>query len=317
MSSDGRLAVVAVGGNSLITDAHHVAIPYQAEAAAVTAGYIATMVAEGWQVVVTHGNGPQVGFILRRSELGQPEVPPIPMNYATSNTQGSIGYMFQRSLLNEFRRRRLAARPATLITQVLVDRDDPDFQKPTKPIGPYMTEATAHKRSSEQGWTVVEDSGRGWRRVVSSPRPMEILELEVIRHMVADGNVVICCGGGGLPVYVDDDGDLTGIEAVVDKDYTSALLAQGLDADLMLISTAVEKIAIHFNTPEQRWLDTMSLAEAREYRAAGHFAAGSMGPKVTALIDYVAATGGTGVVTNPPNLPRAVAGQTGTRIVRG
>ncbi len=317
MSAAGKLAVVAVGGNSLITDAEHVAIPYQAETAAVTAGYIATMVAEGWRIVVTHGNGPQVGFILRRSELGVPEIPPIPMNYATSNTQGSIGYMFQRSLLNEFRRRRIDSRPVAVITQVLVDREDPDFQRPTKPIGPYMDEATAHKRTSEQGWTVTEDSGRGWRRVVASPRPKEVLELEVIRDLVQAGSVVIACGGGGLPVYEGRDGDLQGVEAVVDKDYTSGLVAQGLDADLMLISTAVEKIAINFNTPQQKWMDQMTTTEAREYLAARHFAPGSMGPKVEALIDYVAATGGVGVVTNPPNLPRAVAGKTGTRIIAG
>ncbi len=307
--------MVAVGGNSLITDADHIAIPFQAETAAVTAGYIATMVAEGWRVVVTHGNGPQVGFILRRSEIGIHEVPPIPMNYATSNTQGSIGYMFQRSLLNEFRRRRLDARPVALITQVLVDRDDPDFARPTKPIGPHMDERTARKHSSEQGWKVVEDSGRGWRRVVASPKPREILELEVIRQLVERGNVVIACGGGGLPVFVQDDGNLKGVEAVVDKDYASALVARGLGADLMLISTAVDGIALDFNTPQERWLDRLTVAEARRHLADGHFAPGSMGPKVEALIEYVAATGGTGIVTNPPNLPRAVAGETGTRIV--
>ncbi len=316
MTSDGRLAVVAVGGNSLITDAEHIAIPYQAETAAVTAGYIAQMVSEGWRVVVTHGNGPQVGFILRRSELGAPEVPPIPMNYATSNTQGSIGYMFQRSLFNAFRRRRIDARAVTLVTQTLVNQDDPDFLRPTKPIGPHMTEENARKHAREQGWAVTEDSGRGWRRVVASPRPKKIIELDLIRELVSENTVVIACGGGGLPVYYDDKGDLTGIEAVVDKDYASSLVAQGLDADMLLISTGVEKVAIHFNTPQQQWLDRMTLSEARRYTAEGHFAAGSMGPKVQALIDYVAATGGEGVVTNPDHLSRAVAGKAGTAIVR-
>lgn len=315
MTAPRRLAVVAVGGNSLIVDADHVAIPYQAETAAVTAGYIAQMVAEGWSVVVTHGNGPQVGFILQRSELGKHQVPTIPMNYATSNTQGSIGYMFQRSLLNEFRRRHLDCRPVTLVTQVLVDHDDPDFHRATKPIGPFLDEATARLKTTEHGWNVIEDSGRGWRRVVPSPRPTEVLELEVIRDLVERGSVVIACGGGGLPVYIDENGDLRGVEAVVDKDYTSSLVAKGLGADLLLISTAVEKIALHFNTPQQRWLDSMTLSEARLYLKEGHFAAGSMGPKVEALIDFVAATGGTGVVTNPENLPRALAGETGTRVV--
>ncbi len=314
MTDDGKLAIVAVGGNSLITDAEHIAIPDQAETAAVTAGYIAQMVAEGWRVVVTHGNGPQVGFILRRSELGQHEVPPIPMNYATSNTQGSIGYMFQRSLTNEFRRRGLAKRAVALITQTMVDRDDPDFERPTKPIGPYMDEATARKHAANEGWKVIEDSGRGWRRVVASPRPKEVLELDVIRELVDTGTVVIACGGGGLPVFVDEQGNLKGVEAVVDKDYASSLVAQGLGADLLLISTAVEKIAVHYRTPQETWLDRMTLSEAIRYNAEGHFAAGSMGPKVEALIDYVAATQGKGIVTNPQNLPRAVAGETGTVI---
>lgn len=315
MAAPQKLAVVAVGGNSLIVDADHVAIPYQAETAAVTAGYIAKMVAEGWSVVVTHGNGPQVGFILQRSELGKYEVPTIPMNYATSNTQGSIGYMFQRSLLNEFRRRSLDCRAVALVSQVLVDRNDPDFRRPTKPIGPFLDEETARLKEKEHGWQVMEDSGRGWRRVVPSPRPTQIIELEVIRDLLAQGRVVIACGGGGLPVYLDDDGDLKGLEAVVDKDFASSLAAIGLGADLLLISTAVEKIAIHFNKPEQRWLDSMTLSEAKRYLAEGHFAAGSMGPKVEALIDFVAATGGTGVVTNPENLSRALAGETGTRVV--
>jgi carbamate kinase len=315
MSAPRKLAVVAVGGNSLIVDADHVAIPYQAETAAVTAGYIAQMVSEGWRVVVTHGNGPQVGFILQRSELGKREVPTIPMNYATSNTQGSIGYMFQRSLLNEFRRRSLDCRSVALISQVLVDRNDPDFRRATKPIGPFLDEETARRKERQHGWSVIEDSGRGWRRVVPSPRPTEVLELELIRQLVAAGSVVIACGGGGLPVYVDDNGDLRGVEAVVDKDYASSLVAKGLGADLLLISTAVERIAINFNTPEQRWLDSMTVTEARRYQAEGHFAPGSMGPKVDALIDFVATTGGTGVVTNPENLSRALAGETGTRVV--
>ena len=315
MSDRDRLAVVAVGGNSLITDADHVAIPYQAETAAVTAGYIAEMVASGWRVVVTHGNGPQVGFILRRSELGQPEVPPIPMNYATSNTQGSIGYMFQRSLRNELSRRDLETEPVAVITQALVDKADPDFAKPSKPIGPYLDEATAHRRSSQQGWKVIEDSGRGWRRVVASPRPRRILELEIIRRMVAAGDLVIACGGGGLPVFIDGNGDLRGVEAVVDKDYSSALLAKGLKADLLLISTAVETISLHYNTDRETPLRQLTVSDARRYLAEGHFPAGSMGPKVEALVDYVTSTGGTGIVTDPENLLRGLRGETGTRVV--
>ena len=310
-----RIAVVAVGGNSLIVDADHASIPYQAEAAIQTAHQLAELIAAGWNMVVTHGNGPQVGFILRRSEIGQHEVPPIPMNYATSNTQGSIGFMFQKALGNELRRRRIDRRVVALVTQTLVDRDDPAFRDPTKPIGPHLDEATARKRAAEQGWTVKEDSGRGWRRVVASPFPQAIVELPVIRELALGGTVVIACGGGGLPVIEDEDGDLQGIEAVIDKDHASSLLARELNADLFLISTAVEKVAVHFNRPEQRWLDRLTLSEARAYLRDGHFPAGSMGPKMQAMIDYLEATGGRGIVTHPHYIARALDGDAGTVVV--
>ncbi len=312
--SAGQLAVVAVGGNSLITDHEHTAIHDQSQAAALSAHHIAAMVAAGWRVVVTHGNGPQVGFILRRSEIGMHEVPPIPMNYATANTQGSIGYMFQRTLHNEFARRGIARPVATVLTQTLVERDDPAFADPAKPIGPHLDEATARRRAAEQGWAIREDAGRGWRRVVPSPRPRAILELRVIRSLVASGTVVIACGGGGLPVVRDAAGDLQGVEAVVDKDHASSVLAQEMGADLLLISTGVEKVAVRFNRPRQRWLDRLTLAEARAYLAAGEFAAGSMGPKIEAVIDYLEGSGGRGLITDPPNIARALAGETGTWI---
>ncbi len=315
MRPGNHLAVVAVGGNSLIADGDHTSIPYQAEAAARTARQIAAMIAAGWSVVLTHGNGPQVGFILRRSEIGKHEVPPIPMNYATSNTQGSIGYMFQRSLANEFRRRGMNRRVVTLITQTLVDLDDPAFYHPAKPIGPHLDEATARRRAAEQDWTVKEDAGRGWRRVVPSPLPQAIVELDVIRDLAAGGTVVIACGGGGLPVVRNGVGDLVGVEAVIDKDHASSLLARELGADLFLISTAVERVALNLNRPNQRWIDRMTVSEARAYAAEGHFAAGSMGPKVQSVIDYVEAGGGRGIITGPTYLERALAGETGTLFV--
>jgi carbamate kinase len=314
-SPKDRLVVVAVGGNSLIVDQEHVAIPFQAENAAVTAHYIADMIAAGWNVVVTHGNGPQVGFILRRSEIGKDEVPPIPMNYATSNTQGSIGYMFQRSLRNEFRQRGLDRHAVTVITQTLVDREDPAFHDPVKPIGPQMDEETARRHADEQGWVVKEDSGRGWRRVVPSPLPEAIVELPVIRALVEGGNVVIACGGGGLPVYEDENGDLHGLEAVIDKDHTSSLLARELGAELFLISTSVERVALRYQQPDQLWLDRLTVSEARAYHAQGHFAPGSMGPKILALIDYLDETGGKGIITSPPHLAEALDGEAGTVIV--
>lgn len=317
MGSKARLAVVAVGGNSLITDEEHVSLADQSETATLTAHQIADLIAAGWNLVVTHGNGPQVGFILRRSEIGAHEVPPIPMDYATSNTQGSIGYMFQRALRNEFRRRGIEREVVSLITQTLVDRDDPAFEEPTKPIGPHLDEATARQRAAEQGWVVKEDSGRGWRRVVASPLPLAIVELEVIRTLVTQGTVAIACGGGGVPVFEDEAGELQRVEAVIDKDHASSLLATELDADLLLVTTAVEKVAVNFGQPNQRWLDRMTLAEAREHQASGQFPPGSMGPKIQAVIDFVERTGGRGLITDPENLTRALAGETGTTIVPG
>lgn len=315
-SPDRRLAVVAVGGNSLIADEAHVTVIDQLETATATAHQIADMIEQGWNLVITHGNGPQVGFILRRSEICIGEVPPIPMDYATSNTQGSIGYMFQRALRNEFRRRRIDREVVSLVTQTLVDRNDPAFEAPAKPIGPHLDEATAKRRAREQGWLIKEDSGRGWRRVVPSPLSLAIIEIEVIRDLVARGTTAIACGGGGLPVYEDEAGELQRVEAVIDKDHASSLLARELGADLLLITTGVEKVAINFRQPDQKWLDRMTLSEARRYDADGQFAPGSMGPKVRAMIDFVEATGGRGLISNPENLTRALAGETGTVIER-
>jgi len=317
MESKDRLAVVAVGGNSLIADEQHVTISDQSDTATATAHQIAEMIAEGWNLVVTHGNGPQVGFILRRSEIGMSEVPPIPMDYATSNTQGSIGYMFQRALRNDFRRRGIEREVVALITQTLVDKNDPAFDAPTKPIGPHLDEATARQRAAEQGWVVKEDSGRGWRRVVPSPLSLAIIEIEVIRSLLGQGTVVIACGGGGLPVFEDENGELMRVEAVIDKDHASSLLARELGADLLLITTGVEKVAIDFGKPTQQWLDRLTLAEARCHQADGQFAPGSMGPKIQAMIDFVEETGGRGLITNPENLTRALAGETGTVILPG
>jgi len=316
MSASGRLAVVAVGGNSLILDKDHQSIPDQFNAAALTARSIADMVQGGWNVVLTHGNGPQIGFILRRSELSIHEVSPVPMDYAGADLQGAIGYMFDRALRNEFRRRGIARRPVAVVTQTLVDRKDPAFADPTKPIGSHFDETTARRIAGEQGWTVREDAGRGWRRVVPSPQPQRIVELEEIRFLARAGYLVIACGGGGIPVIEDERGDLTGVEAVIDKDLASSLLARDLGADLLLVSTGVEKVAINFNTPQQRWLDRITVQDARRLYGEGHFDPGSMGPKIRALIEFLEGGGGEGLVTNPSNLGRALAGETGTRIVR-
>ena len=315
MQGDSKTVVIAVGGNSLIVDEGRQSIPDQYAAVIETAGAIADLIADGWTAVITHGNGPQVGFILRRSEIALSEVIPVPMDYATADTQGAIGYMFLKALHNHLRRRGIARPVASVVTQVLVDRRDPAFANPTKPIGAFMDAATAQQRAAEQGWIVREDAGRGWRRVVPSPRPQAIVEIDILRQLVAAGVILVACGGGGVPVYQDEAGDLHGVEAVVDKDYASALLANELAADLFAISTGVSQVAVHYNQPGQRWLTRVTTSETQTLYAEGHFAAGSMGPKVRAMLDFLARGGKQGVITDPQNLRRAVAGEAGTRFV--
>lgn len=308
-----KVAVVAIGGNSLIKDKQHTEVKYQWEAVRKTCTHIADMIEQGWDVVITHGNGPQVGFILRRNELAAHEVHTTPMDLIGADTQGSIGYMLQQALDNEFTRRRMGRRAYTIVTQVLVDRDDPAFQSPTKPIGGFLTEEEA-QRFAEEGWPVIEDAGRGWRRVVPSPQPVEILEEDAIRNAVHAGWIVIAVGGGGIPVVRNEKGELRGVAAVIDKDLASSLLARQIEADLFLISTAVEKVAINFGKPNQQWLDHMALSEAQQYLAEGHFAPGSMKPKVEACIQFLEAGGDQALITSPENIARALRGETGTRI---
>jgi carbamate kinase len=310
----GGLAVIAIGGNALIRDRKHESIPDQYDMVCSLAVEIAAMIELGWNVVVTHGNGPQVGFILRRSELSIHEVPPVPMDYAGADIQGAVGYMFVKALRNEFRRRGIARKAVAVVTQTVVDRNDPAFRKPTKPIGSHMEEARAKEFAALYAWTVCEDAGRGWRRIVPSPKPKAIIETDVIRQLARSGYVVVACGGGGVPVIEEESGDLRGVEAVVDKDLASGLLARSLGADALVLPTGVEKIALDFNRPTQRWLDRLTVAEARRHYAEDQFDRGSMGPKIAALIDFVAGGGRFGLVTNPPNVARALRGETGTRI---
>ncbi len=315
MSASGKVAVVAVGGNSLIKDKSHQTVPDQYEAASESMEHIAGMIEAGWDVIITHGNGPQVGFILRRAELSAHELHTVPLDSCGADTQGAIGYMFQKALHNEFERRGQHKQAVTVVTQVLVDRDDPAFNDPSKPIGSFMEETIAKERSEKDGWVVVEDAGRGWRRVVPSPLPVKIIEQDAIQSLIQAGFVVIAVGGGGIPVIEDEQGDLQGVEAVIDKDFASALLAANIGADLLLISTAVEKVALNFNKTDQRWLDKMTLSEARDYYTQGHFGKGSMGPKIQAIIGFLEAGGREALITNPENIERALAGETGTRIV--
>jgi carbamate kinase len=309
------LAIVAVGGNALIKDNQHKTVQDQYAAAVDTMAHIADMIAEGWNVVVTHGNGPQVGFILRRSELSAHELHEVPLDYCGADTQGSIGYMFQQALYNEFVRRKMQKSAVTVVTQTIVDRNDPAFQNPTKPIGSFMDEEQAKMRMEKDGWTVVEDAGRGWRRVVPSPIPLRIVEADAINALIDKGFVVIGVGGGGIPVIETPEGNLVGVEAVIDKDFGAAILASMLKADLFLISTAVEKVAINFNKPNQQWLDQMTAAEARQYIAEGHFAKGSMLPKIQAILKYFDNGGKKALITDPAHIKDALNGKTGTWIL--
>jgi carbamate kinase len=312
--AEKKIAVVAIGGNALIIDKTKKTIPDQFDAIKQTMSHIAGMIEDGWDVVITHGNGPQVGFILRRSELAMHELHPVPLDYCGADTQGAIGYMGQKALRNEFKSRKIDKQAVTVVTQVQVNSDDPAFEKPSKPVGSFLDEATAKERIA-LGQDFVEDAGRGWRRVVPSPLPEHIIEVDAIKELIEAGFTVIAVGGGGIPVVEKENGNLRGVEAVIDKDFASGLLANLIQADLLLISTAVEKIAINFNKPDQKWLDEMTVAEAERYIDEGHFAPGSMLPKVQAIIKFLKEGGKKALVTDPPNIQRALRGETGTWIV--
>ncbi len=313
-----KLAVVAIGGNSLIKDDKRITVEDQEAALRETSTHLVDMIEAGWDLAIGHGNGPQVGFILRRSEIaakveGMHEVP---LDVCGADSQGAIGYELQQALRNEFFKRKINKKACTVVTQVRVDQNDSAFQKPTKPIGSFMDEAEAKRREKEMGWSVVEDAGRGWRRVVASPLPKEIVEFDSVKLFLDAGQVVITVGGGGIPVVDRGDGELIGTAAVIDKDFASSLLAQSIKADLFLIATAVEKVAINFGKPDQKWLDKMSLAEAKAYLEEGkHFAKGSMAPKIQAAVWYLENGGREALITNPENIGRALKGETGTRIV--
>ena len=311
-----KLAVIAIGGNSLIKDSRHMSVLDQYRAAGETAHHIAGLIADGWRVVITHGNGPQVGFILLRSELAKDVLHQVPLESCVADTQGAIGYQIQQTLENELRRRRMKQPVATVVTQVLVDRADRAFKDPSKPIGPFYSAAEAQLHAEQDGWTLKEDAGRGWRRVVPSPKPLAIVEEPVIRELLKRKIVVIAVGGGGIPVVKKKGGLLQGCAAVIDKDAASALLAAHLEAGLLVISTGVDKVALHYGTPEQVDLGRITAAAARRYLKQGHFAAGSMRPKIEAALYFLQHGGRHVIITQPHLLEEAVAGNNGTHIVR-
>lgn len=310
-----KTLVIAIGGNSLIKDAQHMSVADQYAAVVETVRHITDLLERHYRIVLTHGNGPQVGFILLRSEHSRGILHQVPLDSIVADTQGALGYQIQQALENEFRRRHLKKSVATVVTQTLVDRQDPAFAKPSKPIGQFYSREEAEDRMRVEKWIMVEDAGRGWRRVVPSPQPQRIIESEVIRHLAKDGYVVIAAGGGGIPVVADEQGILSGTAAVIDKDLASAVLANEINADILVISTAVEQVCLNFGKPGQQSLRTMTVIEARRYIAAGHFQPGSMLPKVQACIQFLENGGREALITCPKALSSALDGHTGTRVV--
>lgn len=311
-----KLIVIAIGGNSLIEDPKNVTIESQYEAARKTATHIARLIKAGHRVVIAHGNGPQVGYVLLRSEYSRSILHSVPLDSCVADTQGAIGYQLQMALKNELAALGITdANVATVVTQVEVSDDDPSFGKPTKPIGSFMTAAEAEKREAEDGWVCTEDAGRGYRRVVASPKPVSIVEIETVKALLDNKVVVIAAGGGGIPVVRDKDGMLSGREAVIDKDLAAALMAKALNADLFVISTAVEKVFLNWGKPNQKALETITADEAQTYIEEGHFAPGSMLPKVEAIVDFVRSTGNMGLITDPANLYGALYEGKGTKVV--
>ncbi|MDD3377834.1 MAG: carbamate kinase [Candidatus Riflebacteria bacterium] len=314
MTTNGKVAVVAVGGNSLILDKDHQTVADQYDAACKTMVHVADMIEQGYNVVLTHGNGPQVGFILLRSEIARSQIHDVPLDSCGADTQGAIGYNFQMALGNEFKKRNINKPVVTVVTQVLVDKNDKSFKNPSKPIGSFYSEEEAKERIAKDKWEMVEDAGRGWRRVVASPLPLEIIEENAIKALTEKGFCVVAVGGGGIPVVKDENGMLKGAAAVIDKDFASSLLASNINADVFIVSTAVEKACLNFGKPDQKSLDKVTVGELEKYCEEGHFKPGSMLPKCQAIIKFIKNGGKHAIITNPENLAKAVKGEAGTHV---
>ena len=311
-----KTVIVALGGNLFVSDATHQSVPDQYRAAERACGHIMPLLRDpDLRLVVTHGNGPQVGFILRRSEIAAPELHQVPLNSCVADTQGALGYQLERALRNELRRHRLPRSPAAVVTLVLVDRDDLAFRHPTKPIGAFLSKERAEEHRLKDGWDVAEDAGRGWRRVVASPTPKAILDLEAVRCLLDAGFVVVAAGGGGIAVIEEPNGDIYGASAVVDKDLASSLLARQLNADVLVITTHVEKVCLNYGKPGQKAIDFMTVTEAKRYIAEGHFESGSMLPKVRAVVEFLEGGGKQAVITDPENIAAALEGRGGTHVL--
>jgi carbamate kinase len=307
--------MVAMGGHAFMQRGEPGSVTDHLRNAEAICGSLMTLVEREYNLVITHGNGPQVGNLLLQTELTQDTLPPMPLDVLVANTEGFLGYVLQQALLNHLRRREIKRYVVTMITQVLVERDDPAFQNPSKPIGPFLTKAQAEERRDRLGWKIMEDAGRGWRRLVASPRPTRVVQRLMIRDSARAGHIVVACGGGGIPIVRGQNRDYEGIEAVIDKDLTSSVLASEIGAELLIILTDVPQVCIHYGKPEQKALGAVTLEEIESLQAEGHFGKGSMGPKVEAIVSFLKAGGKRGLITSPARLGDAMDGRAGTHFI--
>lgn len=312
---EDKILVIALGGNAITPPSLEGNIPQQFEATRETCEHIVTLIERGYRIALTHGNGPQVGNVLRRVERARDEIYTLPLDVCVADTEGGMGYMIQQCMENVLKKRKIKKSIITVITQMIVDAGDNAFHKPTKPIGPFMGVEEAELRRKKDGWQIIEDAGRGYRRVVPSPRPLRIVEISAIKALIRENCIVIACGGGGIPVVVDPSGNLRGVEGVIDKDLATALLACDIGAKTLVISTGTEKVALNFKKPGQVLLDEIRAADARAYLSQGQFPPGSMGPKIEAAIHFLENGGEQVIITTPSSLANALDGKTGTRIV--
>jgi carbamate kinase len=309
------IVLVAMGGHAFMQPGEAGTIGDHERNAAQIASLLMTLVERDYYLCITHGNGPQVGSLLLQQEHAREEVPSLPLDVLVAMTEGSLGYILQQALLNELRKRQMKRYVVTVVTQVVVDEGDPAFQTPSKPIGPFLSRAEAERRRDELGWKVKEDSGRGWRRLVPSPAPLRVIQRHMIRDAVRQGHIVVAGGGGGIPVKKQPDGQFAGLEAVIDKDLTSSVLATDLGASLLVILTAVPQVYVGYGKTGQRALGAVTLEEIERLHTEGHFPPGSMGPKIEAVIRFLRAGGRRALITDPESLPQAIDGRAGTHFV--
>jgi len=309
-----KKAVIALGGNSIIRANEKGTIDEQEKNSDITCQHLIELIRKGYDLVITHGNGPQVGNILLRNEAANQlwNIPVMPLDIDVADSEGGMGYMLQRSMCNMLNKRGIKKKVVTVVSQMVVSKDDPAFKNPTKPVGPFYDQKRADQLVREKKWSMVEDSGRGYRRVVPSPHPVDFVEMQIVQELLEKGNIVIAAGGGGVPVCRHEDGYLEALEAVIDKDFASSLIAGKLNADVFMILTGVSKVAVNFNREDEKWLDEMTVGEAQRYLDEGQFPAGSMGPKIRAAIEFVKHTGREVIITSQEELEKD---EFGTKIV--